>query len=1016
MRYLSPLILILALPVIMFAQSPHGDELKYDCALCHNAESWKINSKDPMKFDHKVTDYPLTGQHAKITCRQCHQSLIFSEATSECASCHTDMHQQTVGMDCARCHTTNSWLVENVTSLHQLSRFPLLGAHITADCQDCHPSASMLLFEPLEVECYDCHESDYTSATNPNHIEANYSISCTDCHSMNAFTWTGVGINHDFFPLTQGHAINDCKACHAGSDYSQTSSDCFDCHQEDYMTTNNPNHIDAAISTACATCHTTNPGWKPAEYRDHDAQYFPVYSGSHAGEWISCAECHTNSSNYTEFSCISCHEHNQGETDDEHNEVGGYIYNSQACFECHPTGEGEGGFNHNLSNFPLTGAHITTDCIECHSNGYTGTTTVCSDCHNEDYNQTSNPNHFVNAISTDCALCHSTLPEWKPAAFPNHNEYYVLAGAHTIIANDCNACHAGDYNNTPNSCFGCHEEDYNQTTEPPHATYQFSNDCQVCHTEEAWVPSTFNHDIQYFPIYSGKHSGEWGACIDCHINPGNIAEFSCIDCHEHNQPNTDDEHQGIGGYFYNSQACYECHPTGEATGSFDHNLSNFPLTGAHITTPCLSCHASGYTGTTTICSDCHIEDFNQSVNPSHPALGIPIACETCHNTNPGWQPATFPIHSNYYPLEGEHAIIANDCAACHEGNYTSTPNNCFECHEEEYNQASNPNHLTAQFPTTCEDCHNPNGWTPASFNHDEQYFPIYSGEHQGEWDQCSDCHTNPNNYSIFDCLVCHEQGETDDKHQGIGGYIYNSNACFECHPDGSATGSFNHNNTIFPLTGGHLAVECIECHATGYTGTTTICSECHDDDYTTSTNPNHMAIGIPNTCETCHTTNPGWQPATFPIHNNYWVFQGAHVNISNECDLCHFGNYTSTPNTCFGCHEDDYNQTTDPDHQIAQFPTDCEVCHTQFAWVPSTFDHDNQYFPIYSGSHEGEWDQCSDCHPNPANYEIFDCLSCHEQAETDEEHDEVPGYQYNSQACYNCHPNGNAANKSFRRF
>lgn len=909
---------------------------------------------------------------------------------------------------------------------------------------------------------------------------------------MNAFTWSGAGINHNFFPLTQGHAINDCKVCHTSPDYSQISSDCFDCHQDDYLSTANPNHIDAAISTACATCHTTNPGWKPAEYRDHDVQYFPVYSGSHAGTWNSCTECHTNSSNYAEFSCINCHDHNQADMDEEHHEVGGYIYNSQACFECHPTGEGEGGFNHNLSNFPLTGAHITTECIECHSEGYAGTTTICGDCHNDDYNQTSNPNHFVNAISTDCALCHSTLPEWKPAAFPNHNEYYNLAGAHAIISNDCNACHAGDYNNTPNSCFGCHEDDYNQSVDPPHATYQFSTDCQSCHTETAWEPSTFNHDVQYFPIYTGKHSGEWGACADCHINPNNITQFSCTDCHEHNQADTDEEHQGIGGYFYNSQACYECHPTGEATGSFDHNLSNFPLTGAHLTTPCLNCHAAGYTGTTTICSDCHIDDFNQSANPNHPALGIPITCETCHTANPGWQPAAFPIHNNYYPLTGEHANIANDCAVCHAGNYTTTPNTCFGCHEEEYNQTSDPNHINAQFPTTCEDCHSTNAWTPATFNHDGQYFPIYSGQHQGQWETCADCHTNPANYAIFSCIDCHahNQAAMDEEHQGIGGYVYNSQACLECHPDGSATGSFNHNNTNFPLTGGHLMVECIDCHQNGYTGTTTICSECHDADYTSSTNPdhiaigipnqcedchttnpgwepatfpihgnyypltgahgnisndcdachngnytntpdycfgchesdynqatnpNHIAIGIPNTCETCHTTNPDWQPATFPIHNNYWVFQGAHVTIAGECDLCHFGNYTTTPNTCFGCHEDDYNQTTDPDHQVAQFPTDCEACHTQFAWVPSTFDHDNQYFPIYSGSHQGAWDQCSDCHPNPANYQVFDCLSCHEQAETDAEHDEVPGYQYNSQACYNCHPNGNAASKSFRR-
>jgi len=195
------------------------------------------------------------------------------------------------------------------------------------------------------------------------------------------------------------------------------------------------------------------------------------------------------------------------------------------------------------------------------------------------------------------------------------------------------------------------------------------------------------------------------------------------------------------------------------------------------------------------------------------------------------------------------------------------------------------------------------------------------------------------------------------------------------------------------------------------------CYECHESAYTQTTNPDHVAIGIPNVCEDCHTTNPGWSPATFPIHNNYWTFQGAHLAIAGDCDACHNGNYVTTPNTCFGCHETTYNQTTNPNHAQAQFPTDCELCHTQSAWVPSTFDHDGQYFPIYSGSHQGVWDQCSDCHPNPSNFAIFTCLTCHEQGDMDNEHQGIPGYTYNSNACLNCHPSGNAmkSQKTIRR-
>jgi hypothetical protein len=179
--------------------------------------------------------------------------------------------------------------------------------------------------------------------------------------------------------------------------------------------------------------------------------------------------------------------------------------------------------------------------------------------------------------------------------------------------------------------------------------------------------------------------------------------------------------------------------------------------------------------------------------------------------------------------------------------------------------------------------------------------------------------------------------------------------------------------------------------------------------YNQSTNPNHAGINIPTQCATCHTTIPGWAPATFPIHNNYYILAGAHVAIANECAVCHNGNYNSTPNTCVGCHLNDYNQTTDPNHAAAQFPTTCSDCHSQNAWTPANWDHDGQYFPIYSGKHNGEWSTCSDCHKNPANYAEFTCTtSCHPQSSTNDDHQGVAGYSYNSAACYNCHPNGTA--------
>ena len=783
MRRLSSIIAMLIVAISALAQSPHGDELKIKCADCHNPNGWKM-IEGTYKFSHDKTDFPLVGQHQSVNCISCHKDLVFSKAKPECVSCHTDVHEQTVGNDCARCHTPQTWLVASKTQLHEQSRFPLLGAHAMADCFECHESASLLRFDPLGINCYDCHKENYEQAKEPDHVAGAFSTECDNCHAMSAFEWKGSGISHLFFLLTEGHAIGDCYSCHVqGQAYNSIDPICSNCHLSDYQATTNPNHQVSGFPTECNQCHNLSPGWKPAQMGNHDADYFPIYSGKHEGEWTNCTDCHTNAGNYGSFSCIDCHEHNQSDMNSKHGDVGGYQYNSNACFECHPSGSGEGSFNHSTSNFPLTGAHLSTACSQCHSNGYTGTSTACESCHLADFNQTSNPKHVELNLAKTCADCHTTAPGWTPATMNNHNDFYGLNGAHATT--DCFACHEGNYNTTNNLCFNCHTDDYNQTTNPPHASSQFSTECQTCHTEVAWTPATFDHDNQYFPIYSGKHNGEWTNCNECHTTPNNFTLFSCIDCHDHDKPTADGQHNGIGGYQYNSNACFECHPNGEGDG-FNHSTSNFPLTGAHLNVDCAGCHANGYSGTSTVCFDCHTTDFNQSANPNHQQLGIGNTCETCHTTVAGWAPATFPTHNNYYVLAGAHMSITNNCADCHNGNYNSTPNTCIGCHQSDYNQTTNPPHATQQYSTNCLECHTQSVWTPSTFDHDVQYFPIYSGEHRNEWNTCSQCHTNPTNYAVFSCIDCHEhnQSSMNSEHNGVNGYQWNSNACLNCHPTG----------------------------------------------------------------------------------------------------------------------------------------------------------------------------------------------------------------------------------------
>ncbi|MBL0061424.1 MAG: hypothetical protein IPP40_08055, partial [bacterium] len=143
--------------------------------------------------------------------------------------------------------------------------------------------------------------------------------------------------------------------------------------------------------------------------------------------------------------------------------------------------------------------------------------------------------------------------------------------------------------------------------------------------------------------------------------------------------------------------------------------------------------------------------------------------------------------------------------------------------------------------------------------------------------------------------------------------------CQTCHSTSNWSSTFNHNNTSFPLTGQHVQASCNQCHASGqYDGLPTTCVSCHLADYNGTTDPDHEAAQFPTTCQTCHTTN-NWD-ANYNHNNTGFPLTGRH--ISATCNQCHAsGQYDGLPTNCSSCHLADYNGTTDPDHEAANFPT-----------------------------------------------------------------------------------------------
>jgi len=325
-------------------EDPHRAEMGVDCARCHSARSFV--DRAPMVRAHQLTRLPLTGSHAALECESCHRpaapgQLQFVGTRAECRSCHqkdydatTDPAHRASGFptECEQCHRTLSW--NSARFDHARTRFALTGAHRTAACNDCHGDG---VFRGKPIDCVACHRGDYDGAASPNHAAAGYPTACATCHSTTA--WSPATVDHDLtrFPLTGAHRSAACNDCHGSGVYAGTPMQCLACHQGDYDGAANPNHAAAGFSTACQTCHSTT-AWSPSTF-DHDAQWFPIYSGAHAGRWSQCSTCHNVPANFSAFTCLSCHPHdNRTETDDKHRGENGYSYDSAACYRCHPRG------------------------------------------------------------------------------------------------------------------------------------------------------------------------------------------------------------------------------------------------------------------------------------------------------------------------------------------------------------------------------------------------------------------------------------------------------------------------------------------------------------------------------------------------------------------------------------------------------------------------------------------------------------------------------------------------------
>jgi hypothetical protein len=291
----------------------HKESLGKDCVSCHSERSWK----EPAKFDHDKSSFPLLGKHGKVECKECHKTPMFKEAPKECIGCHKkdDKHNTTLGDKCADCHGESDWKLTKGRFSHDKTRFVLRNAHAETKikCTACHKDLQS--YRKTALDCFSCHKKD-------DKHEGQLGKACESCH--NDSNWKVSKFDHSKtrFALTGRHVVATCVSCHLTQRFKDAASDCYSCHKKE-------DKHKLKLGERCESCHNTR-AW-PLWNFDHNKRTKYVLDGAHVK--VKCESCHTEEAPKgkeaapVSNSCISCHQ-----TADVHDGQFG-----MRCDQCHVT-------------------------------------------------------------------------------------------------------------------------------------------------------------------------------------------------------------------------------------------------------------------------------------------------------------------------------------------------------------------------------------------------------------------------------------------------------------------------------------------------------------------------------------------------------------------------------------------------------------------------------------------------------------------------------------------------------
>ena len=494
----------------------HATVADQNCADCHSEHhgpTFELIRWDRKQFDHTKTGYALEGQHREASCRSCHRPEYITDPTvrrfkrehgaldstylglsTTCRTCHeseSPHRGQFQGQSCGSCHTAETW-DEAPSFDHDDARFALTGRHVDVSCQSCHAEQQEPSGEPhvqytgLAFEtCAACHEDVH---------EGEFGTTCSSCHSTSG--WSAVErmdettFDHSTtgFPLVGAHAETTCRSCHqtpprrdddfrftlvAGTRDNtypapNTEDKCQSCHRDEH----DGAFADRPDGANCANCHTQT-SWQPTTFgpERHDDETSFALTGAHQA--TRCTSCHTSSDDRIKFEfasteCATCHDNTQ---DNPHAGQFASASGRTTCETCHTTERWDAAprFDHDTTEFALTGAHATASCASCHTETnrpsgaevvqYHGLDTSCRSCHADD---TPHRGQFA---GTSCQSCHDTETFAAAPAFDHSTTDFALTGGHAGVA--CQSCHTEErapdgtlfvrYRPLSTTCSSCHQ-------------------------------------------------------------------------------------------------------------------------------------------------------------------------------------------------------------------------------------------------------------------------------------------------------------------------------------------------------------------------------------------------------------------------------------------------------------------------------------------------------------------------------------------------------------------------------